>query len=205
MSARDGRTRALALAAARPAAGRLAAALALAFALLSAAGCGGDPGPAPATPESSMALPPARQIPPFSYETLDGRELSPASLAGRISVIGFITTYDTASQAQARILAELIREHTPRINAATLVLEPAENRPLIEAFAAALRLPYPVAIADAATIAGQGPFAGLHHVPSVIILDRQGREVHRRIGLVPKATLDEIVRQIEKGPAGPGP
>lgn len=169
---------------------------------LPALGCGSSGGaaggPPPEAPEADVALPPLGPVRSFAYETLDGRELSTASLAGRISVIGFVTTYDMASQAEARFLAGLFREHVPRINVALLVLEAGENRPLIEAYAAALKLPYPVAIADAPTIAGEGPFAGLHHVPSVVILDAEGREVFRYVGLITQEALHEVLRKIER-------
>src|SRR5262249_1304213 len=105
----------------------------------------------------------------FSFVTLEGKTLDTRSLVGRLSVIGFATTHDLPSQAQARFLTGLMRRHTPRLNVALLVLEPPENQPLVEAFARTLGLPYPVALADQATIAGQGPFAGLHHVPSVVV------------------------------------
>ncbi|HTN86460.1 MAG TPA: TlpA disulfide reductase family protein [Sorangium sp.] len=169
--------------------------------LLLAIGCAGsgdavrEPVAGPPAAAASPARGPALT---FSYETLDGRELSTASLAGRLSVIGFVATYDVASQAEARFLAGLFRDHTPRINAALLVLEASENRPLVEAFVAALKLPYPVALADAPTIAGEGPFAGLHHVPSVVILDADGREAFRHVGLITQEALDEVLRRIER-------
>ena len=118
-------------------------------------------------------------------------------MSGRISVIGFVATYDAASQAQARFLTALLKRHVPRINVAILVLEPPENRPMVEAFVGALRLPYPAALADAATIAGHGPFAGLHHVPSVVILDREGRERWRHLGLIQENDMDAAVREVE--------
>ncbi|AUX46042.1 cytochrome C-type biogenesis protein [Sorangium cellulosum] len=179
-------------------------ALAIGCALLaigcSGAGSGGEArAPAPgADPPAATAAVAGGPVLTFSYETLDGRELSTASLAGRLSVIGFVATYDVASQAEARFLAGLLRDHTPRINVALLVLEASENRPLIEAFVAALKLPYPVAIADAPTIAGEGPFAGLHHVPSVVILDPEGREVFRHVGLITQEALEETLRGIER-------
>lgn len=151
-----------------------------------------------AAPEAAAAAPARGPVRSFSYETLDGRELSTASLAGRFSVIGFVATYDVASQAEARFLAGLFRDHTPRINAALLVLEASENRPLVEAFVATLKLPYPVALADAPTIAGEGPFAGLHHVPSVVILDPEGREAFRYVGLITQEALEEALRGLER-------
>src|SRR5262245_5003659 len=66
----------------------------------------------------------------FEFTALDGRPVTNESLAGRITVIGFVATYDVASQAQARFLAGLARRHVPRLNVAALVLEPPENRPL---------------------------------------------------------------------------
>ncbi|KYF75226.1 cytochrome C biogenesis protein [Sorangium cellulosum] len=169
--------------------------------LLLAIGCAGS-GDAvrepPAGPPATAEVPARGPVRTFSYETLDGRALSTASLAGRFSVIGFVATYDVASQAEARFLAGLFRDHTPRVNAALLVLEASENRPLVEAFVAALKLPYPVALADAPTIAGEGPFAGLHHVPSVVILDPEGREAFRHVGLITQETLEEVLRRLER-------
>ncbi|WP_437294114.1 TlpA family protein disulfide reductase [Sorangium sp. So ce426] len=174
--------------------------------LLLAIGCGGG-GDAVREPAAGPPLAAAAPVPgpvrSFSYETLDGRELSTGSLSGRFSVIGFVATYDVASQAEARFLAGLFRDHTPRVNAALLVLEASENRPLVEAFVAALKLPYPVALADAPTIAGEGPFAGLHHVPSVVVLDAGGREVFRHVGLITQEALEEVLRGLERASARP--
>jgi hypothetical protein len=154
-------------------------------------------GPRPAEAPSSAA--PARgPAPRYAFEALDGRPITPEAMAGRLTVIGFFTTYDVPSQVQARYLAMLERHHTPRLNVAVLMLEAPENRPLIEAFAASLGLTYPIAIADAATIAGEGPFAGLHHVPSVVILDRQGREAWRHAGVLDEKALDTALAAIEK-------
>jgi hypothetical protein len=134
-----------------------------------------------------------------SYEALDGTVLSTESLSKRVTVIGLLTTYDVLSQVVARFLASLARSHTPRLNVAALMLEDAENKPLVEAFVASLGLPYPVALADAATITGEGPFAGLHHVPSVVILDKEGREAWRHVGFVDQARLEAAVKAVEQG------
>ena len=112
--------------------------------------------------------------------------------------MAFLATYDMASQAEARILANVARKHVPRINVALLFLEAAENQPLVESFLYTVALPFPAAMADAATIAGNGPFGGLHHVPSVVILDREGREAWRRVGLCEPAEIERALREIER-------
>jgi hypothetical protein len=166
---------------------------------LAGSACGSSE--AAATTKSPPAAPaPTERGAPVVFElaTIDNKPLSTATLAGRISVIGFLATYDMASQAQARFLADLVRSHKPRINAAVIILELPENKPMVEAFVAALDPPYPVAIADRATLAGEGPFRGLHHVPSIVILDRQGREAYRRLGLIEGSALEEVLREVER-------
>jgi hypothetical protein len=133
----------------------------------------------------------------FAYETLDGKPLTSESLLGRFTVVAFLTTYDYPSQVEARFLSSIARRHKPRLNAAALILEAPENLPLAQAFTAALHLPYAVAMADPATIAGEGAFSGLHHVPSIVILDREGREIYRHVGLIDEAALEQAIRSVE--------
>ena len=155
-----------------------------------------SPPPEPAHAPAVSAAPSGSPL-HFAFETLDGKPLTSESLRGRITVLAFLTTYDFPSQAEARFLSSIARRHTPRLNAAALILEAAENRPLAEAFTAALGLPYPVALADSATIAGEGAFAGLHHVPSIVILDREGREAYRHVGLIEEPALEQAIRGVE--------
>jgi hypothetical protein len=137
----------------------------------------------------------------FSFQGVDGKPLTSDAMRGRLSVIGFGATYDMASQAQARFLTGLFKTHVPRVNTALLILEPPANAPMVEAFVQALELPYPVAYADDATIAGHGPFAGLHSVPSVVVLDGEGREVWRRLGIVEESELHEVLKGLERSAA----
>lgn len=133
----------------------------------------------------------------FSYETTDGKELTSFDLHGRLTVIALIATYDLPSQAQIKVLSLLSRNHKPRVNVAAIALDPPENKPLVIAFAQSLRLPFPVGIADEATIAGRGPFEGLSAVPSVVILDRGGREVYRHVGAIDEKPLHAELDRID--------
>jgi len=139
----------------------------------------------------------------FSYTTLDGKTWSTNDLHGRFSVLAFVTTYDAASQAQARFVTSVMRHHVPKINAGLVVLEPEDHRILVEAFTKVVDPPYPVVMADEATIAGNGPFTGLHHVPSVVILDPEGGESWRHLGLATSDQIDEVLVALEHGKAPP--
>ena len=134
----------------------------------------------------------------FAFMTVDGRRVTHRTFRGRMTVVALATTYDTASLAQIRFLESLVRTHTPRINGLLLLFDPDENRPLLPTFASALDLSFPVAVPDDATREGEGAFPGLHHVPSVIILDRQGREVWRKLGLSDSRELASALGSLEK-------
>jgi hypothetical protein len=125
----------------------------------------------------------------FGYATATGGHLTSTELRGRFTVIALVATYDIASQAQIKVLGLVARNHAPRVNVAAIALEPPENAPLVAAFALGLGVPYPVAIADARTLEGHGPFEGLRHVPSIVVLDREGREVYRHVGAMDEKPL----------------
>jgi hypothetical protein len=129
----------------------------------------------------------------FAYGTTDGTELSSANTRGRATAILFVTTYDLASQLMAERLETAIRTHTPRANAGAVVLEAPKYAVMADAFRTTLGLSYPVAMADADTLSGVGPFGHLGRVPSLVVLDRDGREVFRHAGAVEPQVIERAL------------
>lgn len=149
--------------------------------------------PAPAVP-SSPALDSLGAPVRFAYAGVDGdKGVSSATLRGRPSVLVFITSFDLASQAQVRFLSMVKMRHRPRINAAAVLLEPKENLPLIEAFRATVGLDYPLAFGDAELLAGGGPFGEVSAVPTTVVLDREGRIVAKRTGLLKDDEIEDLL------------
>lgn len=162
--------------------------------------------PAPGTTDTPAApLPGVATVDPddsdrpigFSCTDLEGNTVSTASVEGRVTVLLFLTSYDPASTAEAEFLRDLVHTHAPRINALGMMLEREGNRPLIEGFAKAAKIGYPLCIADADTIAGRGTFGGMNSVPSVLILDRRGRPKYRFIGFQKADALEAAIASVE--------
>ncbi|NLE86491.1 MAG: TlpA family protein disulfide reductase [Myxococcales bacterium] len=153
-------------------------------------GCGASTGEAAGPVDPA----PVQRGAPVSYAwgTTDGRVVSSEELRGRATVLLFVTTFDLASQAEAKHLEDLYRTHKPRINAVAVVMEAPKYAPLARSFAEVLGLSYPVALADDATRQGRGPFGVISSVPSWVILDRDARPVFAHAGVV-------SLRQIERG------
>jgi hypothetical protein len=130
----------------------------------------------------------------FQYQLIDGQNwLGSDSLLGHPAVLGFLTTYDVASQAEARFLNGIARRLGPRVQVAAIMLERAENRPLIIAFRDGLELGYPVALGDAEIISGGGPFGDVHAVPATVVLDAEGRIVWKKLGLAREEEIEKAL------------
>lgn len=134
----------------------------------------------------------------YAWGTTDGQVVTAEALQGRATVLLFVTTFDLASQAQAKYLEDLYRTHKPRINAVAVVMEPPKYAPLASSFAEVLGLSYPVALADDATRTGKGPFGAVTSVPSWVVLDRDARPVFAHAGALPPQELARSVRAAQR-------
>jgi hypothetical protein len=153
------------------------------------AACVGPPPPVAAAPAgvSNVSLLPAID---FAFDSLDDRPVSSDSTRGKPTVIAFVTTGSLVAQAQVDFLIAMAKNDADRVNYAVVALESRENRELVELYRKALSIPFPVAMADAETIAGAGVFHDVRVVPVTVLLDRSGRVAWRADGRVAKS--DEI-------------
>lgn len=119
----------------------------------------------------------------FSYATTAGGVLDSQNTQGRATAILFATTYDPLSQLEAQRLENILRTTRPRVNCGVVVLEAPKYAVLAQVFGETLGLTYPVALADDATLHGRGPFGPVRGVPTLVVLDRSGREVWRHAGI----------------------
>jgi hypothetical protein len=130
------------------------------------------------------------QVQRYVFGTTEGEEISAEGMRGRVTVLVFVTTFDLASQLAAKQVNQVLHTHRPRINAAAVVLEAPKYAPLADVFRTSLQLAYPVAIADLAMLAQSSTLGEIHSVPTLIVLDPQGREVLRKYGAFSNEELD---------------
>jgi hypothetical protein len=137
----------------------------------------------------------------FSFFAPDGTRFDSASTRGRVTAILLLTTYDLNSQVVARRLNEVLRSFKPRFNAGAVVLEPSKYAVFLEPFKQSLGLRYPVVLADQATLQGDGALGGGVEVPTLVVLDAQGRPLWRLSG---PATEQQIRSALEAAQAPSG-
>ncbi len=126
--------------------------------------------------------------PEFRFDSLDGREVSSDALRGKPAVLAFVTTYDPISQMQVNYLVPLAAS-LPGVNFALVMLQDDAQRELVEIYRDTLHVKFPVAVGDAATIAGGGSLGDVHVVPTIVVLGPDGKIAWRKAG---GATGEEI-------------
>ncbi len=132
----------------------------------------------------------------FKFDSLDERPVDAESMRGKTTVMAFVTTGSLPAQAQVDFLAAMAKHDADRVNYAVVALEPRENRELVEIYRKSLALTFPVAMADAQTLAGASAFGDMSVVPVTVVLDREGRIVWRVDGRVVKS--DELRRVLRR-------
>lgn len=157
-----------------------------------AVGCGSS-----ATEPVTAERHPGRAI-DFAFGALDGSVFTGENTRGRVTALLFVTTFDLPSQVAARRLSDAARTHVPKFNAVGVVLEAAENAVLVDVFRKSLGLVYPVAIADSVELRASPTFADVAQVPTLVLLDRAGRERHRHTGAFEAAELMGWLRAAER-------
>ena len=152
-------------------------------------GCGPKTADAPVgVSEKPGAAFPDRPV-TYSFDTLDERPVSSAAHRGKPTVLAFITTGDIVGQAQIDYLVAMAKNDGARVNYALIALHPRKEIVLVEAYTSALKVEFPVALADPSVMTSQGPFGELSAVPTLVVLDRDGRIVWKHTGL---AKSDEL-------------
>ena len=161
------------------------------FALLAA--CGGrktDAAPPPPGVSVALMASSASVDFDFDFDSIDDRPVSARATRGKPTVITFVTTSSLPSQAQVDFLVAMAKNDGDRVNYAVIAVEPADARELVELYQRALGAPFPMAMADSATLAGGGAFGDVSGVPVTVVLDRAGRIAWRADGRV--ARSDEL-------------
>lgn len=160
---------------------------AVATLLLTSVACGGATKSEPIPGVS--AQPDSRAPIEFEFDSLDNRPVNSASTRGAPTVIAFTTTWDLMSQAQVDFLVKMAKNDGDSVHYTLVALQEPKDRELVEVYAQKLGVEFPVALADTATIAGGGPFGDVHNVPTVVVLDKEGRLVWLHPGVAKSAEI----------------
>lgn len=133
----------------------------------------------------------------FSLPGLDGKLVESKQLRGRVTVLLFLTTFDVASQAQARRLEDLYRTHVPRLNVLGVVVEAPRYATLVSEYRNSLGLSFPLVMAERAVLDAHRDLRNVKSVPAWIILNREGVVISSAAGALNFDDLEKLVSEAE--------
>jgi hypothetical protein len=125
---------------------------------------------------------PPGEAPKWAFDSLDARPVSAEAMRGKPTVLLFAQTDNLGSQAEVNYLVAMAKNDGDAVHYVLVALQPHKDRELVELYRKTLAVTFPVALADDATLHGSGSFP-LEAVPTLVVLDREGRIVWRTTGI----------------------
>jgi len=117
--------------------------------------------------------------PDFKLETLDGKPLTLASASGKVVLLNFWATWCGPCRMEIPDLIELQKQYKDSLQIISLLVD-VEDVEDARAFVAGAGFNYPVAVA---TPEVRMLYGGISALPTLFVLDTQGRIVQKHVGL----------------------
>jgi thiol-disulfide isomerase/thioredoxin len=130
--------------------------------------------------------------PAFTLRDLDGRELSSASLRGKVVILNFWATWCGPCRAEIPDLVALqdkYRDHIVVVG----ISEDEAGPEVVRQFAAKYNVNYPIVMKTPELARG---FPGISALPTSFILDRESRIVQKHVGLLTPRTTEYEMRAL---------
>ena len=133
-----------------------------------------------------------RPAPAFTVKDLEGREISPASLRGKVVIVNFWATWCGPCRAEIPDLVALQEKYKDTLQVIGISEDEAPVD-VVKRFAADHKVNYPVAMM---TPEIEKLFPGISALPTSFILDRESRIVQKHVGMLTARTTEYEARHL---------
>jgi len=123
----------------------------------------------------------------FVLRRLDGTPLPLVPLRGKVIVLSFWATWCAPCRELEPQLAEIAKHHADDSGITFLAVNADEDESVVPTYVGEVKWNLPLVYAD-----GLGKFLGVNALPTVIILDRDGKVVYNAAGLPEKGFTESI-------------
>jgi thiol-disulfide isomerase/thioredoxin len=155
-----------------------------------------------ATAASAQQLPVIRFVrnpdtaPDFKLKDFSGKDLSLADSRGKVILLNFWATWCGPCRAEIPTLVKLQERYKDQLQIIGLVVDEDEEDPVRQVVAAE-GINYPVAMAPSDVRIHYG---GITALPSVFVIDREGRVVQKHVGLFNPGLYEMEIRALAELP-----
>ncbi|MGH9143592.1 MAG: TlpA family protein disulfide reductase [Vicinamibacterales bacterium] len=133
-----------------------------------------------------------KPAPSFTVKDLNGREIAPASLRGKVVIVNFWATWCGPCRAEIPDLVALQEKYKDTLQVIG-ISEDEAGVDVVRRFAAEHRINYPVAMT---TPQIEKLYPGISALPTSFILDRESRVVQKHVGMLTARTTEFETRHL---------
>ena len=133
-----------------------------------------------------------KPAPAFTMTDLDGREISPASLRGKVVIVNFWATWCGPCRAEVPDLVALQDKYRDTLQVIG-ISEDEGGVGVVKRFAAEHKINYPVVMM---TPEIERRYPGISALPTSFILDREARVVQKHVGMLTARTTEYEARHL---------
>jgi len=134
--------------------------------------------------------------PAFNLDGLDGKALSLADSRGKVVLLNFWATWCGPCRAEIPDLIALQRKYKDQLQIIGLTVDD-DDASMIKEVVTETRINYPVAMAPPEV---RIQYGGITALPSVFVIDREGRVVQKHVGLFNPTLYETEVRALAELP-----
>jgi cytochrome c biogenesis protein CcmG, thiol:disulfide interchange protein DsbE len=143
--------------------------------------------------DEAKNLPAPAFVLPVIHNGEPGSRLSLADLKGQAVIVDFWATWCQPCAMQTPVLDRLSRRHRERGLRVVGVDVLDDDAAAAAGYAAQKGLSYPIVVDETGITQRE---YGVSKLPSLIIIDREGRIVHRTSGFVDEASLERLLKDV---------
>ena len=133
-----------------------------------------------------------KPAPAFAAKDLEGREITPASLRGKVVIVNFWATWCGPCRAEIPDLVALQSKYKDTLQVIG-ISEDEAGVEVVKRFAAEHKINYPVAMV---TPEIEKMFPGIGALPTSFIIDRDSRVVQKHVGMLTARTTEYEARHL---------
>src|SRR3954463_12062365 len=133
-----------------------------------------------------------KPAPAFTLKDLDGREITPASLRGKVVIVNFWATWCGPCRAEIPDLVALQEKYKDTLQVIG-ISEDEAGVEVVKRFAAEHKINYPVAMT---TPEIEKMYPGISALPTSFIIDRESRVVQKHVGMLTARTTEFEARHL---------
>ncbi|MBK7632235.1 MAG: TlpA family protein disulfide reductase [Ignavibacteriales bacterium] len=149
----------------------------------------------PVNSENSINNPDGDKAPDFSLKSFEGKTIKLSDYKGKVVIIDFWATWCPPCRKGIPDLVSIQNDFTKDVIIIGISLDGEKTIKDVPSFVKSYGINYPIVYGDEKVVSAYG---GIEGIPTAFIIDKKGNVVDKHVGLVPKDTYVNKIKELLK-------